>query len=223
MLLDRLADTRPLRDAALAVRLEGLARRLDVHLDGGILEWRVGSGTGHSALVAGAGRGRRVLIASTLVRDWSAEEIAVVVAHELAHHRHRDLWRAWALDTAVLAGAALAAHLAVTRLGPALGVAGVGDLASLPLAALAGGAAWIAATPLRHAQSRRHERRADATALALTGGADAFRAAVRRLGESHLAEERPSRLTRWLFHRHPPMAERLAAADAFQHAARRAS
>ena len=45
-------------------------------------------------------------------------------------------------------------------------------------------------------------------------GADVCRrrtpgAAVRRLSAQHLAEERPSTLTRWLFHRHPPVAERL--------------
>jgi len=34
--------------------------------------------------------------------------------------------------------------------------------------------------------------------------------ALRRLGEAHLAEERPSRFARWFFHRHPTIEERLA-------------
>jgi STE24 endopeptidase len=221
--LGRLASTASLGDAGLASRLDALAQSAGVPVRGGILEWRVGSGAGRTALVAGAGDKRRILVASDLARDWSADEVAVVVAHELAHHRHRDLWRAFALDAGVLAVATLAAHLAVLRLGPALGLSGPEDLAALPLLVLAGGAAWLAATPLRHAQSRLHERRADAMALQLTGGADAFRTAIRRLGESRLAEERPSTVTRWLFHRHPPMAERIAHADAYQRAQRRAS
>ncbi len=90
-----------------------------------------------------------------------------------------------------------------------------GDLAALPLIALVAGAVWLAATPLRHAHSRRQERRADQFALALTGGADAFSAAIRRLGAQHLAEERPSPLTQWLYHRHPSVAERLAIADSY--------
>jgi Zn-dependent protease with chaperone function len=57
--------------------------------------------------------------------------------------------------------------------------------------------------------SRRQERRADAFALALTGGADAFDTAIRRLASRHLAEERPSVIARWLFHAHPTVAERL--------------
>ena len=222
LLLSRLARTVPLGDRALAARLDALARRAGVTL-GSIEEWRVDEGSGRSALVVGTGRGRRVLVASDLARHWSHDEIAVVVAHELAHHRHRDLSRALALDAALLIGATLIAQLAVSRLGPALGLAGPWDLAALPLLAVAGGAAWLAATPLRHAQSRRHERRADAMALALTGEADAFSAALRRLGGARLAEERPSTMTRWFFHRHPPLAERLASAEAWRRAQSRAS
>ncbi len=64
--------------------------------------------------------------------------------------------------------------------------------------------------------SRWQERRADAFALELTGGAAEFRAALRRLAARHLVEERPSRLTRWLYHRHPTVAERLRFADQFE-------
>jgi STE24 endopeptidase len=220
-LLAGLAPAAPLDDPALAARLDAIARRAGVPLHS-VDEWRVGAASGRSALVTGGGRGVRVLLASELVRDWSHDEIAVVVAHEIAHHRHRDLWRAIALDAALVCLAALAADRTVAAFGPALGLNGPSDLAALPLIALAGGGAWLAATPLRHAQSRQHERRADALALALTGGADAFSAAVRRLGERYLVEEQPSTLTRWLFHSHPSIADRLALADAYRRARRRA-
>jgi Zn-dependent protease with chaperone function len=75
---------------------------------------------------------------------------------------------------------------------------------------------WAVLSPIRHAQSRRHERRADASALSWTGQADAFGAAVRRLSAKHLADERPSTLARWLYHRHPPVAERLALAESYR-------
>ena len=74
------------------------------------------------------------------------------------------------------------------------------------------GAVWTLVTPARHALSRWHERRADQFALALTGQGEAFVAAIRRLAEQHLAEERPSRVTRWFTHRHPSIEERLAMA-----------
>ena len=144
-----------------------------------------------------------------LVRDWTDAEIAVVVAHELAHHAYRDLWRTWVLNAAVLAGALFAADRVIRLVAPGFGLGGPADLAALPLAALVACLTWIAATPVRHALSRRQERRADAFALVLTGEADAFGSAVRRLGARHLSEERPSALTRWLYLSHPPVAERL--------------
>jgi hypothetical protein len=49
----------------------------------------------------------------------------------------------------------------------------------------------------------------------LTGEAGSFGAAIRRLSARYLAEERPSRFVRWFFYRHPPVAERLALAEAF--------
>ena len=49
------------------------------------------------------------------------------------------------------------------------------------------------------------ERAADRFAIELTGNAPAFAAAIERLGAQNLAEERPSRLARWLFYTHPPV------------------
>ena len=69
--------------------------------------------------------------------------------------------------------------------------------------------------PLGNALSRAQERRADRFALRLTRNPAAFVTAMRRLSQQNLAEERPSRLARWLFYSHPPMRERIAAAQAW--------
>lgn len=196
---------------ALRSRLADLADRARVAV-ASIDEWRAGESARATAFVAGLGRTRRIFVSSELAREWPDEEIAVVVAHELAHHAHRDLWRTLGLDAAVWSLALWTSDAVLRRAGSALSIRGTSDLAALPLIALVGGAVWLLATPIRHAQSRRQERRADQFALELTGGADAFAAAIRRLGDRHLAEERPSRLTRWLYYRHPSVAERLALA-----------
>ena len=166
--------------------------------------------------MTGLGSTCRVFVASEVLRDWSDDEIAVVVAHELAHHVHRDLWRTLALDAGVLSAALWTAQQGLARWPAALGAGSPADPAALPLIALLAGAVWVAATPIRLAQSRAHERRADRFALQLTGEAGSFGAAIRRLSARYLAEERPSRLVRWFFHRHPPVAERLAMAERFR-------
>jgi len=213
-LLGRLARVRPLSRPQIADTLEDVAKRVRVPI-AGVDEWVLAEGDLATALVAGLGRRRRVLVSSELVRTWADDEIAVVVMHELAHHAHRDLWRALALNAAVIYAGLIASDRALRMIGPRVGLNGPGDLAALPLLALVTLLVWVVATPLRYVQSRRQERRADVFALVMTGGADPFRRAIRRLSAEHLAEERPSRLTKWLFHRHPSVAERLALADAY--------
>jgi STE24 endopeptidase len=214
--LARLSPARPMSKPELSSRLHALAARVRVPV-AGIHEWTADE-RAMTALVTGVGRGRRVLVSSDIVRTWPDDEIEVVVAHELAHHAHRDLWRTLILDAGVMAVALLLADRVLVAVGPALSVAGPADLAALPLIALTTLVVWAVLTPLRHAQSRRHERRADAFALSWTGQADAFGAAVRRLSAKHLADERPSTLARWLYHRHPPVAERLALAEHYRNA-----
>lgn len=211
--LAQASGARPIDRPALVEELGALARKIRVPIQS-IDRLPASSTLTASAMVTGAGERRRVFIADDLMRDWRDDEIAVVVAHELAHHAHRDLWITVIVDGLVLVGAFRAAEWARATTGS--GGAGSIALAELPLVALAAGLVWIASAPLRHALSRWQERRADTFALKLTGRPDAFQAAVRRLAATHLAEERPSRLTRWLFHRHPSAAERLAAAAAFE-------
>jgi STE24 endopeptidase len=92
------------------------------------------------------------------------------------------------------------------------GLTGKGDVAALPLLALALGGVSLALMPIANALSRAHERRADRYALKMTGNAPAFIAAMKRLAAQNLAEEEPSRLVQILFHTHPPIAARIAAA-----------
>jgi STE24 endopeptidase len=210
-----LADARPVDRPELTARLAGLAARARVAV--ARTDAWASDAADATALVTGVGRAKRVFISSDLLRDWNDDEIAVVVAHELAHHAYHDLWRTLALDALILSAALGVSDLAMRALASSVGVGpgGPGAVAALPLIALVAGAVWVAATPLRHAQSRRHERRADLFALVLTGAAGAFGAVIRRLGDRHLAEERPSAFARWLYFRHPSVAERLAVAEAF--------
>ncbi len=205
-LIARSSAAMPLTDSALTARLSAISESAGVPV-AGIFEWRAAEDAGHSASVTGFGKGRRVLIAPEVHNEWTQDEIAVVVAHELSHHKHHDLLQTLVVD-ALLMSTALAVSDLVLR------VAGVSpsSLPALPLIALSASAVWLAVTPARHGLSRWQERRADQFALAVTGQADAFAAAVRRVGERNLIEDRPDTLTRWFFHRHPTIEERLAMA-----------
>ena len=192
---------------ALEQRIAELAERAGVPV-ASVQQWAVDDET-VVATVTGTGKARRVLVASAVAREWSDDEVLVIVAHELAHHAHRDLERTMAFDAVVLTVSMLAADVVLRYAAGPLGLSGAADPAALPLLALVALAVWFAATPLRHAQSRRQERRADRWALSWTGQSGAFRTAIQRASAQRLADEDPGVFTRWLYHRHPPVRERL--------------
>ena len=177
--------------------------------------WARRARTANAALV-GIGATRRILVSDTLLDEYSDEEIEVVLAHELAHHVHRDLWTSIGLDVVLTWSALGAAHVALAWSWQRLGLRGPGDIAGFPVLVLAVAGWSMLTTPLAHALSRVHERRADRFALELTGNAAAFIAAMKRLSAQNLADERPSRLVEILFHSHPPIPQRIAAARDWQ-------
>lgn len=207
---------KPLERPALAERLVALAERAGARVLG-VFEWRVSDRTRKAnAALTGIGRTRRILVSDTLLAEHSDDEIEVVLAHELAHHVHHDIWKALALEAILIS---LGFYLADRVLDAAVGHFGLAakdDVAGLPLLVLAGGAVSLALVPLANAVSRAHERRADRYALEMTRNASAFASAMKRLAAQNLAEERPSRIVEILFYSHPPIAARLEAARAWE-------
>lgn len=206
----------PLTDETLRGRLLSLAERLDAPaID--VFEWRLGNRTSRAnAMLTGLGRTRRILVSDTLISDYDSDEVEVILAHELAHHLHRDVWRGLALE-AVMAGGALFAGSRVLPavVGP-LGLTGIADVAGAPVLVLTLMAVSVVMLPVANAFSRRAERRADRVALETTRNGAAFISAMRRLGARHLAEEAPPWPVRLLFYTHPPIAARIASAQAWQ-------
>jgi STE24 endopeptidase len=161
------------------------------------------------------GKTRRILLSDTLLADYSEDEIEVILAHELAHHVHRDLWRGIAVQAVVLVGGFYAADRILRMLIAPLHLRSLADPAALPALLLIAGAWSFVMMPLANAFSRAQERAADRYALATTRNVDAFVTAMKRLSQQNLAEEYPSPLVRWLFYSHPPIRERIDAARAF--------
>ena len=212
LLLPIFYDFKPLDRPALRDRLIALANRAGAEVLG-VFEWRLGDRTRKAnAALTGIGRTRRILVSDTLLAEHSDDEIEVILAHELAHHVHRDIWAGIALETGLMALAFFLADQALVWATGRSGIVGSRDPPGLPILVLAGGAVSLALMPMANALSRAHERRADRYALDLTRNAPAFMTAMKRLGAQNLAEERPSRLVEVLFYTHPPLNARIDAA-----------
>ena len=215
LLLPIFYRVKPLDRESLRVRLVDLADRAGATVLGAY-EWGLGEKTRKAnAALAGLGTTRRILVSDTMLAEYTDDEIEVVLAHELGHHVHGDLWKGILFESAlILTGLYVAARL-LDALAPAVGFGGSADVAGMPVLVLATGAVSFVMLPLAHAMSRAFERSADRFALALTRNPAAFVSAMRRLAAQNLAEEHPSRLVQMLFYSHPPVRERIAAAQSF--------
>ncbi len=167
--------------------------------------------TAANAYVTGLGPTKRVVLYDTLLDRYSRDEIRVVVAHELAHVRHRDVPR----GVAYAAIAAPATALAMQRVSWALS-SERGNAAALPALGLA---AALVAAPLGligNRMSRAVERRADDFSLGLSGAPDAFVSFERSIALQNVADLDPPAFVRKVLATHPATAERIGAAEAWK-------
>lgn len=200
---------KPLQKEALRDRLTALASKAGTRIMG-VYEWTLSDRTKKAnAALAGMGNTRRILLSDTLLSEYSDDEIEVILAHELAHHVHRDIWTSVFFDMALTFAGFFAAHLVLQRAVPLFDLSGIADPAGIPILLVTGGVIGLCVKPLLNAVSRSHERRADRYALKMTENPSAFITAMKRLGQQNLAEDSPSRLVQALFYTHPPIKERL--------------
>lgn len=205
--------TSPVGDASLAQRLLALCERARLSALG-VFRVDLGVETRKAnAALAGFGRTRRVLVSDTLLERFSPEEIETVLAHELGHQRHRHIAK-----FLVLSGlGSLLAFMIVDRVSGVwlkpFGLQGLADIAGFPLVMLVLALIGLAGLPLQNGISRYFEWQADRFAVRLTQRPSAFGGALRKLGELNLADPDPPRWVVWLFYDHPPLPQRIAAAE----------
>lgn len=206
----------PLQDEELRRRLLELSERAGARVRGVFL-WKLSEKSNKAnAALTGWGRTRRILLADTLLAKHDADEVEVVLAHELAHHVHHDIWKGLGLETALTVLGFYALHRALDAFTAPLGFTDPADFANLPLLLLVSGALSLLALPLANGFSRWLERRADDFALMATGKHDAFVRAMEKLAEQNLAERRPHPWIEFLFHSHPSIEKRVAFARSQQ-------
>jgi STE24 endopeptidase len=206
---------RPLDDAALADSLRALARQAGVPVRDVLVADASRRTTKENAYVSGLGATRRVVIYDTLLTRGSAQEVRLVVAHELGHRRDGHVLKGTL--TAAL-GAVVVAVLVFVLLQSdavlrAINATGPGDPRVVPFVLLVAAAAGALSDPFGMAISRRWERAADRASIELTGDHEGFAQMERNLSISNLSELAPSRLAYLLTFSHPAPAERIAAAD----------
>jgi len=206
----------PLQNEDLKARLVRLSERAGTRVRG-VYKWNLSEKSNKAnAALTGLGSTRRIILADTLLDNYSPEEIEAVLAHELGHHVHRHILKSIGVQAIVtLVGfwaANLVLHVAVDRWHM---FETLSDFANMPLLILVATLLSLLLMPALNAYSRFNERQADRYAFRSISTVTPFISSMNKLASQNLAERTPSKLVEWLFHSHPSISRRVQAAEAW--------
>jgi STE24 endopeptidase len=203
----------PLDNEDLRRRLVQLGERAGTRVRG-VYRWKLSEKSKKAnAALTGLGSTRRIILADTLLDNYAPEEIEAVLAHELGHHVHRHILKSIVVQAGItLLGfwiANFVLHYAVDHHM----FEELSDFANLPLLAVSATLLSLLLMPALNAFSRYNERQADRYAFESIVSVEPFISSMNKLAKQNLAERTPSKWIELLFHSHPAISRRVAAAE----------
>ena len=206
----------PLPEGDLTKRLLALAQRANTRVRGVFTMQLSNKTTAANAALMGLGNTRRIVIGDTMLDRYTPDEIEVVLAHELGHHVHHDIWKLIISQSILTLGGLylvnVVLHWAVDTQHIYTSLA---DPATIPLLLALMGAFGLIVMPIGNGLSRAIEYQADEYALQSTKMVEPFKSAMTRLANQNLSDVEPSPVIEFLFHDHPSVNKRLKHADNF--------
>jgi STE24 endopeptidase len=208
----------PLDNEDLRRRLVVLSERAGTRVRG-VYRWKLSEKSKKAnAALTGMGRTRRIILADTLLDNYQPEEIEAVLAHELGHHVHRHIFKSIFVQAAITFVGFWAANWSLHYAVDQHMFEELSDFANLPLLVLVSTVLSFLLMPALNAYSRFNERQADQYAFESIASVEPFISSMNKLAEQNLAERTPSKWIEWLFHSHPAISRRVAAAQAWSRA-----
>lgn len=174
--------------------------------------WRLGEiATVGNAALLGLGNTRRIIIADTMLENYTTEEIKWILAHELGHHKHHDLWKGIILGTLTTFVIFFLTHLVFIPLASFLGYStSIGDIGSFPVL---GVSFWLISEVLINVPSlwysRRIEQKTDTFASFLIPDFPVVKSLFIKMADQNLSDIDPPWWLKYFFMSHPPISERI--------------
>lgn len=200
----------PLPEGSLKTRIEELSSSLGFNIKALSVMDASRRSTKLNAFFTGLGKSKEVVLFDTLIEKMKEDEILAVLAHELGHAVHKDIWRMLLQQIVLLLiyAAGIGLVLQSMDLAVSFGLIGVHfGFALILFMILFEPIEMLLGIPLS-ALSRRAEYKADAFAKSKTSG-DAMISALKVLSREDLVNLNPHPLTVLLYYSHPPMKDRI--------------
>jgi Zn-dependent protease with chaperone function len=207
---------RPLADTGTVERIHALVNRAGAPVrDVCSLDFSRRTAEANAAVI-GMGRSRRVVIADTLLAEFTPGEVDAVVAHELGHHVNHHVQMLLLGNAIVIwVGLFVASRVASLAL-PILSLPSLAYVPGYPVLLFVVELFFLLISPILNWWSRRLESGADVFALRLTRDPKAFADAMRRIGCQNLVELCPPRWAEALLGSHPALGRRIALAQSWK-------
>jgi Zn-dependent protease with chaperone function len=164
-----------------------------------------------NAFATGLGPSRRVFLWEPILEPpFSADEVEVVIAHELGHLAHEHIWKSLGLYALL----AFPGTWLIMRLTRRRG--GMGEPTAVPLAVLVFVVLGLAAQPFENVFTRRLEAEADWSALQATKDPRAATELFEGFVDTTLTDPDPPLWDYLLLETHPTLEQRIAMAEAWR-------
>ena len=166
-----------------------------------------------NAYVSGIGKNTQIVLWDTTLANLSEEEILFVMAHEMGHYAHKDIYKDLTIDFVISFFiywfiAKLMKNI-IQKNGQVLNIKRIEAIHSLPLYLLISSILFFAISPLYTAISRHQEIKADNYAIELVEEEGAGISTFQALAKSNLNEANPPLIVKWFRYSHPPLVDRI--------------
>ena len=168
-----------------------------------------------NAMVAGFGKGRRVILTDNLLAELSHDEILSIVAHELGHYKNRDTIKIIVFSALITGILFFLSDIILRRSFVYFGYSSIADIAGFPLFCLVMLILGLFSLPLQNGFIRGLETKADLYSLRLTQKPEVFVSMMEKLAQKNLADVQPSRFVEFMLYDHPPIGKRIKLAQGF--------
>ena len=163
-----------------------------------------------NAAVVGFGKSKRVLLADSLLAEYSDDEIEAIFAHELGHICLHHISKIFVFGAAVSFIVFYLAYISFDKSMVLFGFEHVYDVAAFPLLVLIFSLAGLIFLPLQNTFSRHLEKQADLFAVNHIENKENFASALSKLGKQNLSDPSPGKFVKIFFYSHPPISERIS-------------
>jgi len=210
----------PLPEGELRDRLVKLSHKANVEVED-IFTMDMSKQTKKAnAMFTGLGNTKRIVLGDNLIDEFTADEIEVVIAHEMGHNLLHHIWRGILFSSILMGIGFFLIHLSgpriITRFRNRLKIENMADVASLPLIFLIFVIYGIVTMPIGPGFSRHIERQADKFALDMTYNKEAFISTMDKLAYINLSDPNPSPIIEFLLYDHPPISKRIKFAEEYK-------